>query len=49
MPLDVLLLYRSILGLAILGFLVFHMELSIVLSRSIENCIGILVEIVLHL
>ena len=47
MPLEVLLLYRIIL--AILGFLFFHMKLTIVLSRSVKNCVGILMGIVLNL
>jgi hypothetical protein len=35
-------LYRSIL--AILGDLFFHMKLKIVLSSSVKNCVGILIE-----
>ena len=35
--------------LAILGFLFFHMKMSIVLSRSVKNCVGILMEIALNL
>ena len=33
-PLEILLLYRTVL--AILNFLLFHMKLSIVLSRSVK-------------
>lgn len=42
-PLEVLSLYRSIL--TILGFIFFHMKLRILLSRSVKNCISILMEI----
>jgi hypothetical protein len=42
--LELLLLYRIVL--ASLGFLLFHVKLSIVSSRSIKNCAGILMEIV---
>ena len=47
MPSEVLLLYRIVLGL--LGFLLFHMKLSTVLSRSVNNFAGILMGIVLNL
>ena len=43
MPPEVPLLYRIVL--ATLGFLFFHMKLS-VLSRSVNNFAGILIEIV---
>ena len=42
MPPEVLLLYRIVL--AILGFLFFHINLIIVLSRSVKNFDGILTE-----
>ena len=47
MPLEVPLLHRIVL--AILGFLFFHMKFIIVLSRSVKNCIGILMGIALNL
>ena len=47
MPPEVLLLYRIVL--AILGFLLFHMKLSTILSRSLKNFAGILMGIVLNL
>ena len=47
MPLEVPLLYRIVW--AILGFLFVHMRLSIVLSRSVKNCAGILMGIALNL
>ena len=47
MPPEVLLLYRIVL--AILGFLIFHMMLSTVLSRSMKNFAGILMGIALNL
>ena len=37
MPTEFLLLYRIFFFLAILGFLLFHMKLSTVLSRSVKN------------
>ena len=43
MPPEVPLLYRIVL--AILGFLFFHMKLIFVLSRSVKNCVGILMEL----
>jgi hypothetical protein len=46
-PLEVLLLYR--IFLAILGYLFFHMKLRIDLSRSVKNCVGILMGIALSL
>ena len=46
-PLEILLLYRTVL--AILNFLLFHMKLSIVLSRSVKNCVGTLMVIVINL
>jgi hypothetical protein len=46
-PPEVLLFYSIVL--AILGFLFFHMKLSIVLSGSIKNSVGILMGIVLNL
>ena len=45
MPPEVLLLYRIVLD--ILGFLLFHMKLSTVLSRSLKNFAGHSVESVL--
>ena len=45
--LDILLLFRIVL--AILGFLFSHMKLKIVLSMSVRNYIGIVMEIVLSL
>ena len=47
MPPEVSLLYGIVL--AILGFLFFHMKLSIVLSRSVKNCFWILMGIALNL
>ena len=47
MPPEVLLLYRIVL--AILGFLLFQMKLSTVLSRSLKNFAGILLGIALNL
>ena len=47
MPLGVPLLYRIVL--AILGFLFFHMKLIIDLSRSVKNCVGILIVTSLNL
>ena len=38
-PPEVLLLYRIVL--AILGFLLFYMKLSIILSGPVKNCVGI--------
>jgi hypothetical protein len=35
--------------LAILGFVMFHMKLGIVLSRSVKKCLGILMGIELEL
>ena len=35
--------------LAILDFLFLHMKLNIVLSRSVKNCVGILMGIALNL
>ena len=46
-PPEVPLLYR--IPLAVLGFLPFHMKLSIVLSRSVKNFAGILMGIALNL
>jgi hypothetical protein len=43
---EALLLYRIVL--AFLGFFS-HMKLSIVLSKSVKNCVGILMEIALTL
>jgi hypothetical protein len=31
------------------GFLFFYIKMSVVLSRSVNNCVGILMEIVLSL
>ena len=45
--LEVPLLYSIVL--AILGFLFFDIKLSIALSRSVKNCVGILMGIVLNL
>jgi hypothetical protein len=45
-PPEVLLLYRIVL--AILGFLFFHMKLSIVFSKSVRNCVRILMGMVLN-
>ena len=42
-PPAVLLLFRIVL--IILGFLCFHMELRIVLLRSVKNCVEILMEL----
>ena len=47
MPPEILLLYRIVL--AILSFLLFHMKLSTVLSRSVKNFAGILMGIALNL
>ena len=44
---EVLLLYRIVL--VILGFLFFHIKLSIILSLSVKNCVGILMGIALNL
>jgi hypothetical protein len=46
-PPDVGLLYRIVL--VILGFLSFHMKLRFALSRSVKNCVGILMVIELNL
>lgn len=46
-PPEVLLLFR--IALAILGFLLFQMNLQIVLSNSLKNWIGILMGIALNL
>ena len=45
--LEVLFLERIIL--ANLGVLFFHMKLSIVLLMTLENCVGILIKILLNL
>ena len=37
-PPEVLLVFRIVV--AILGFLFFHMKVRIVLSRSVNNCVG---------
>ena len=47
MPPEILLLYRNVL--TILGCLLFHMKLSTVLSRSLKNFAGILMDIALNL
>ena len=47
MPPEVPLLYRIVL--VVLGFLLFHMKLSIILSRSVNNFAGILMGIALNL
>ena len=47
MPPEVFLLYRIVLN--ILGFLFFHMKLSTILSRSVKNFPGILMDITLNL
>ena len=44
---EVSLLYRIVL--AILGFLFFKMKLITVLSRSVKNCVGILMGIALNI
>jgi hypothetical protein len=41
------LLFR--IALANLGFLFFHMELRVALTRSVKNCFGIFMGIVLNL
>ena len=46
-PLDVPLLHRIVQ--AILGFLFFHMKLSMIFWRSVKNCVGILMGITLNL
>jgi hypothetical protein len=46
-PPEVLLLYRIVL--AILRVYFFHIKLRIVLSRSMKNCVGILMGIALNL
>ena len=46
LPPEIPLLYRIIL--AILSFLFYHIKLSIVLSKSIKNCVGILMVITLN-
>jgi hypothetical protein len=51
-PLEVLLflsLFYLRIVLAILGFMFVHMKLRITLSMSVENCVGILMGIVLNL
>ena len=45
--LDILLLFQIVL--AVLDFLFSHMKLKIVLSKSVRNFIGIVMEIVLSL
>jgi hypothetical protein len=35
--------------IAILGFLVFHMKGKIALSRSVKNCVGMMMRIALNL
>ena len=45
-PPEILLLYRIILSS--LSFLFYHIKLSIVLSKSIKNCVGILMVITLN-
>ena len=47
MPPEVPLLYRIVL--TVLGFLFFHMKLSIFLSESVKNFDGILMGIALDL
>ena len=47
MPPEVPLLYRIVL--AILGFLLFHMRLNTILSRSVKKFAGILMGIALNL
>ena len=47
MPPEILLLYRIVL--TILGFLLFKMKLSTILSRSVKNFAGILMGIALNL
>ena len=47
MPPEVSLLYRTVLS--ILGFLFFHMKLSIVLLRSVKNFAGIFMDNALNL
>jgi hypothetical protein len=46
-PLEVLLSLRRVF--AILGFLLFQMNLQIALSNSLKNCVGILMGIALNL
>ena len=46
-PMEVLLLFRIVC--AILGFLFFRMKVNIIPSKSIKNCVGILMGIVLNL
>jgi hypothetical protein len=46
-PLEVSLLFRIVL--AILGFLIFYIKLSTVLSNSIRNCVGIFMGIASNL
>jgi hypothetical protein len=46
-PLEVLLLYRIVLD--IMGNLFFHMKLRIALSRSVKNCVGVLMGIALNM
>ena len=43
------LLYRIVLAILAIGFLLFHMKLIIVLSMSVKNCAGILMGITLNL
>jgi hypothetical protein len=31
------------------GFLIFHIKLSAILSRSVHNCVGVMMGIVLNL
>ena len=45
-PPEVLLLYR--IAVATLGFVFFQMKLSVVPSRSLKNCVGILMGIALN-
>ena len=47
MPPEVNLLYRDVLS--ILGLLFLHIKLRIVLSRSVKNCVVILVGIAMNL
>ena len=47
MPLEVPLAHSYVL--AILGFLFFHMKLSTVLSRSVNNCVQFMMGIALNL
>jgi hypothetical protein len=46
-PLDVLLLFRIVLDTV--GFMFCHVKLNIVLSRSVKNCVGVLMGIALNL